>query len=177
VNALAIPKRSLRPATPLDSILPIESRRKKWNAIRNTLGAKFPDLQWSSAQRRGFNTAIVVIPTVQVLGLWWRAQYLGLSGPSLGLALVLCVMMLALTFITWAGVNQRIATSLPVPTAGELSRLVLAMNFAQFSSGVGPAMSKEDVWRRIVYIFCDQMQLDEAEIRPEARINSDLGID
>jgi len=180
VNVLGTPKRSIRPATPLESILPIESRRETWDAIRSALGAKFPDLKASITKNRIFNAAILVVPTSLVLALWWSARsYVGLSGPSLGLALVLRVMLLVLTLVTLAGVIRRSASNLPVATAGDLSRLVLTMNFAEFSSGAAPnqPMSQEDVWRRIVCIFCDQMQLDEGEIRPEARIHRDLGID
>jgi hypothetical protein len=68
---------------------------------------------------------------------------------------------------------------LPVPTVGDLARMLLTMNFTAFapaSDGSKP-LSREAVWTQIVHILSDQMKIDAEEIVPEARITEDLRID
>jgi len=45
VDTLRIDRREVRPATPLEVILPRNSRREKWGSIQTAMKLKLPDLQ------------------------------------------------------------------------------------------------------------------------------------
>jgi hypothetical protein len=62
---------------------------------------------------------------------------------------------------------------------GELAKQLLGMNMAELgpADGRDEPLAKGDVWQRIVYIFCDQTQLDWGQITPDARMSEDLLID
>jgi hypothetical protein len=128
MDALNLPRRSIRPSTSLDPLLPSESRIERWNEIGAAINLDFPRLR---RRRRP------------------EAWFL------------------------------KVDFELPVQTAGELSRMVLTMNYSAFApapNGAQP-LSREYVWERIVYIFADQLQIDPEDIVAAADIAVDLGVD
>ena len=73
--------------------------------------------------------------------------------------------------------STSLATELPADTAGELARVVLSLNHEHFAAPEAAAkITNEDIWRRIVDIVCDQLQVDRAEVVPNARFVDDLGV-
>jgi hypothetical protein len=183
VDSLGMARRSIRPATPLEPLLPTESRRHQWAEIAKTIGLKFPKLQPSRSQKDFFLTLGIAIPTVLVLALWATVHvYLGIAVGNIAFwaaAFVLWALLIGVTASVLLGLSRSLALKLPAPTAGDLARMVLTMNFTTFapaSNGTEP-LDREDVWERIVFIFSDQMQIDVEEIVPGARIGEDLRID
>jgi hypothetical protein len=124
-----------------------------------------------------------VFPTGAAIALLFAAQtYLGLTWTSAGSLIpvgIIWLILLAGTSVVLRDFQHRGARRLPVATAGELARMVLTMNFADFAPATvgGQPPSREAVWAQIVHIFSDQMQIDAEEIVPGARISEDLRID
>jgi acyl carrier protein len=129
VECLGLPRQSIRPSTPLDSLLPRTSLVQKWQEIADRTGLALPPLR---RPRR------------------WTETILGSRGKS----------------------------DSNIQTAGDLAKIVLTMNFDEFESSPGELEppSKENVWKRIVDVICDQMALESDEVVPEARIVEDLGV-
>ena len=61
-------------------------------------------------------------------------------------------------------------------TVGDLARDVLAVNHARLVDEVG-YWNKGDVWEALCQVIVTQTAVAREEIRPEARIVDDLGID
>ena len=73
--------------------------------------------------------------------------------------------------------KPKLATELPADTAGELAQVVLSLNQGHFEPANGIAeRTNEDVWRRLVDIICDQLQVAGTEVVPNARFVDDLGV-
>ncbi len=65
-----------------------------------------------------------------------------------------------------------------IETAGDLALIVLNLNYAEFSAlqEKDHKLTTEDVWNKLVDIFCDQLGLEPDEVVPEATIVDDLGV-
>lgn len=182
VDSIGVPRRSIRPSTPLESLLPLESRVSHWRDITRRIGLEFPKLHLPSFWWKVFTSLGGVAALIVVVLAWVAARRVGWP-PGDGLSFwapALCAWIV--TFIIILGALTRwtsfLATEIPCQTAGELARVVLHKNFSVFApaSGVSQPLSREVVWERIVFIFCDHMQIGAEEVVPEARIVQDLGI-
>jgi hypothetical protein len=114
-------------------------------------------------------------------------------------AIVACIVGLALgwpglavfplAIVLWIGMTTagiailerlsipRLATELPADTAGELAQVVLSLNQDRFQPAKNSIeQTNEDVWRRLVDIICDQLQIEREEVVPNARFVDDLGV-
>lgn len=179
VESLKIPRRSIRPATPLSPLLPDESRRAQWEQIRERIGLAIPPLRIPAAlkqdlYKRAFVLSSVVAAVLCIAALWqgWR--------PLLVIFLS-CVIWIALSMGGIPLVERlsalRLASELPADTAGELARVVLNLNYDHFAPLEAPAKpTNEDVWQRLVEIICDQLQVSPEEVVPNACFSDDLGV-
>jgi len=67
---------------------------------------------------------------------------------------------------------------LPTFSVGELARVVLSMNSAEFAVETAPdpgELTQDQVWVRLVRVFCDQLALTPGDVVPSASIFVDLG--
>lgn len=109
-----------------------------------------------------------------------------ITGLSLGWSLWLA---LPIAFLIWIGAAiasmsvierlsiPRAATELPADTAGELAQVVLSLNQDAFQTPrTTDKQTNEDVWRRLVDIICDQLQVGRDEVVPNARFVDDLDV-
>jgi acyl carrier protein len=179
VDALGIPRRSIRPSTRLSPLLPHETRRKQWELIRNSIGLSVPGLRIHGDLKQDiykrtffFGSLLAILVCIIGLSLGWR----GLIVFPLA-----CVLWIALAIASMPIVQRlssaRLATELPADTAGELAQIVLSLNQDQFEPALTTAeLTNEDVWRRLVDIICDQLQVDRDEVVPNARFVDDLGV-
>jgi hypothetical protein len=183
VDSLGLSRRSIRPSSALELLLPAESRRLKWAEIASNIGLTFPRLQPSRSQKDLFLTLSLALPTVAIIAVWGAAHFY--LGSAVGIllfwisAFVIWVLLIGLTNWSLIAATRSLMAELPVPTVGDLARMLLTMNFTAFapaSDGSKP-LSREAVWTQIVHILSDQMQIDAEEIVPEARITEDLRID
>jgi len=103
-----------------------------------------------------------------------------ISGLALWIpAFVTWIILFALINSVFQRYATRLQTELPCETAGDLSRLVLTSNFEHFSptAAQSTAISKEYVWKKLVDIICDQLQVGREEVVPRATFAEDLGVD
>lgn len=129
VECLGLPRRSIRPSTPLDSLIPRTSLIKEWQKIADHSGLALPPLK----RRKRWSDAF--------LGPFASSPY-------------------------------------TIQTAGDLATIVLTLNYDELSSKPEqrPKLTSEDVWKKLVDIFCDQLQLDPDQVVPDATIVDDLGV-
>jgi acyl carrier protein len=182
VDSLGLPRRTIHPATSLELLLPVESRRRQWNEVAENLGLKFPMLQPSRTQKGQFLALSIVLPTILILSLWGFCHFylaIAVGGLSLFVAFIAWIFLVGIANSSIAAVMRNRVLELPAATAGDLARMVLTLNFDVFApaSEGNESLTKENVWVRIVAIFSDQMQIDAEEIIPEAKIAEDLRID
>ena len=179
VEALGVPRRSIRPATRLSPLLSDDTRRTQWRQIREAIGLATPALRIPAALKQALYThafalssAIAVV--LCIAGLWhgWWAVSVFLLSTVLWIALSVATISLAERLATPA-----LATELPADTAGELARVVLSLNYDRFYAPEAAAKpTDEDIWRRLVDIICDQLQIPRDEVVPNARFVDDLGV-
>ena len=183
ITCLQVPRREIRPSSDLESLIPEATRRQQWSEIAEHLKLEFPHLQYPARWRQrffrigGLISAIVVLTCskfmlraypgfISVFALWIPAFAVWM----------LLLMAVNSAFKRWATSLQ---TELPCQTAGELSRLILSSNYEFFSPTAvqNTTMSKEYVWKKLVDIICDQLQVRPDEVVPNARFAEDLGVD
>ncbi|HZB89492.1 MAG TPA: hypothetical protein VE291_12580 [Terracidiphilus sp.] len=180
VSSLGVQRRSIRPATPLSPLLPDETRRTQWGQLRRHLGMPTPPLRIPAdlkqdLYKRTFFVSSVIAAVLCALALWfgWSTIPVFIISAVLWVALSIGCMSLAERLAAPA-----LATELPVDTAGELARVVLSLNYEHFvSSGISTKPTDEDIWRRLVDILCDQLQVSRDEVVPNAHFADDLGVD
>lgn len=180
IDVLGVPRRSIRPSTKLSLLLPYESRRRQWSQIRKRLGLAMPELRIpgdvkQDIRKRTFfvGTTLAVLSFIAGLSLGWH---------------VLVVIPLAIVFWIAAAIASmstverlsmpKAATELPADTAGELAQVVLSLNQESFQPvrTSSEQQTDEDVWRRLVDIICDQLQVGRDEVVPNARFVDDLDV-
>jgi len=179
VEVLGVPRHSIRPSTRLAPLLSDQMRREQWSELGHDLGLKMPALRIPSAVRQGLYRYALFFASVPAILAFWT----GLSRNWNGLAVVSLTVVLWITLL-WAGFSAiewfatpRLANELPADTAGELARVVLSLNQDTFQPAqhAGPE-TNEDVWRRLVEIICDQLQIERDGVVPNARFVDDLGV-
>jgi hypothetical protein len=65
-----------------------------------------------------------------------------------------------------------------IQTAGDLATSVLTLNYSEFApvSEKDSKPTTEDVWKKLVDIFCDQLQIAPEQVVQSATIGDDLGV-
>ena len=167
VDTLGIDRREVRPATPLEVILPRKSRREKWRSIQAAMKMKLPDLQHPGWIQLGLLTiGVVLAVTAGVHGGFGYGSIalLAFLGLVIGGFLIRLSPVLAVAFPNHDA------------TVGDLVRDVLAMNHARLVDEVG-SWNKKDVLEALCRVIVMQTAVAREKITPEASIVDDLGID
>lgn len=183
ISCLQVPRREIRPSSDLESLLPAPTRRQQWGEIAEHLKLEFPHLQYPARWRQRFFRIGALISAIVVLTcstLMLRTYPGFLSGFALWIpAFAMWMILFAAIHSTFKRSATWLQTELPCQTAGELSRLILTSNY-QFFSPIGEqntTISKDYVWKKLVEIICDQLQVEPSEVVPNARFVEDLGVD
>ena len=182
VACAQVPRRSIRPSSELETLLPESTRRQRWQEIADHIDLEFPHLQYPSRWRQRFFRLGAFISALIVLAcssLVVRAFPGVISGLAIWIpAFVTWIILFALINSVFKRYATRLQTELPCETAGDLSRLILTSNYEHFSptAAKSTAISKEYVWKKLVDIICDQLQVDPEEVVPRARFVEDLGV-
>jgi acyl carrier protein len=183
VACLRVPRRSIRPSSDLESILPEPSRRQSWSEIAEHIKLEFPRLQYPARWRQRFFRFGALISATVVLTC---STLVLRTYPGFVSGLALWIPAFAIWMILFAAINSALnkaatslRTGLPCETAGDLSQLVLTLNYEFFSptATLNTATSKEYVWKKLVEIICDQLQIEPEEVVPNASFVDDLGVD
>jgi hypothetical protein len=183
VDALNLSRRSIRPSTSLEPLLPTESRIQRWNEIGTAIDLNFPRLRHSRGAKSLFLKLSFAIATSAVIGSWTLINLRGWHPGASIFSIVPAILIWIVVFGVSDGLMTKcmlpLASELPVETTGDLASMVLTMNYAAFapaSDGIQP-LSREYVWERLVHHFTEQLQLEPEDIVPEASIAVDLGVD
>ena len=165
VETLGLDRRQVKPATPLEVILPEDTRREKWLRIQDATRLKLQNLQytgWSVMTLLAVGVALTVGP-----GVFMRAG----AG---GLALLFFLGLVAGGFLL--RISPELAVEFPhdEATVGDLARDVLALNHGRLAAEVG-SWSKDEVWETLCRVIVMQTGVEREKIGPEARIVDDLG--
>jgi acyl carrier protein len=179
VDALGVARRSIRPSTRLSPLLPDETRRKQWEQIQHTLGLSMPGLRIPGDIKQEiykrtffFGTLLAILACIVCLSLGWR----GLVVFPLSFAIWIALAIASMPIVEHFSI-PRVATELPADTAGELAQVVLNLNQDRFQLAKSTVkQTNEDVWRRLVDIICDQLQVKREEVVPNAKFVDDLGV-
>lgn len=180
IECLGLPRRSIHPGTALSQFLPDETRQSQWQSIQERIGLATPSLRVPAALKQAFYKGAFFISsgiaaTLCIACLWrgWFAASVIVLSVVLWVALSIASMSIAKRLL-----SPKLATELPADTAGELARVVLSMNYQHFAPPEAPAKpTNEEIWKRLVDIIQDQLQIDREEIVPNARFVDDLGVD
>ena len=180
VQTLDLPRRSIRPATLLSPLLTDETRQEQWSHICDCIGLSTPPLRIPASTKQRLymsaffaSSAIAVVICITALwgGLWALPAFLLSAVFWIVLSIASMTLVLRLS-------APKLATELPADTAGELARVVLGLNHDHFASSESNSNpTDEDIWRRLVDIICDQLQVASDEVVPNARFVEDLGIE
>jgi acyl carrier protein len=179
VDALGIPRRSIRPSTRLSPLLPDDTRRTQWDRIRNALGLAMPGLRIPRDLKQDiykrtffFGSLLAALACIVGLSLGWHVLVVFPLEFVLWFALAIASMPIVVRLSI-----PRLATELPADTAGELAQIVLSLNQDRFQPAQGTEeQTDEDVWRRLVDVVCNQLQIEREEVVPNARFVDDLGV-
>lgn len=164
---LGVERRSIRPGSVLEELLPRSERRQLWRELAERARLRLPDLQMNGWFVLG---ALLLGPLGAggaALAFGRNAEWALLAGMS-GFAGSLVSLRLMVPY----------AVGLPreVVTVGDLARVVLATNYevvAREAGGLHPA----ETWDAVRMLIHVQTGASPARITPEARLVDDLGID
>lgn len=183
VDTLELPRRSVRPSTWLEPLLPQPTRIKRWKEIGARIQLDLPPLVHAKRWRDGFMAISVGVAGIPVIAAWWAFYTLGwLPGFLVWLfalpALVGWVVLISRINQALLSATPGLAYEIPFKAAGDLAMGVLAMNYEVFDplGATKPPPSWEFISSRIVDILSDQLRIDPAEVRNDARIVEDLGV-
>jgi len=173
---LGLPRQSIRPATFLDDIFDEKRIREQWNFLANASGLNLPGLQHAATWRlwmQMLSAALSAIATITLIVVLSRLSWINLDN-FLPFAAFM-VLGLVLWSITYKALLEATAfrrSELPVLRVGELARVILSMNSGEFpqSQQDTSELNSDQIWMRLVGVFCDQLSCQPGEVVPSAAI-------
>lgn len=182
VESLGVSRRSVRPSTRLESLLPQKNRREAWKQVEDAAKLTLPRLQYTAQWKSRFIAAGLISATLAILMVWRLVTFLSPSFVLSGVTFFVGASGWIAIFGITAGLLDKRATflrnQLPCSSAGDLAMSMLALNQAEFSltAEAKEKLTREDLWVRLVKIICKQLGLEPHEVVPEARFVEDLGV-
>jgi hypothetical protein len=179
---LGLPRHSIGPGTFLDDLFSEKQIREQWGEIGRESGLKLPNLRHTAVWRHWLETSSAFI-SIGIIVVLMRVLFL-YSPSSIDNFLTFLVFG-AIGLILWGILYTALLkatyfrrTVLPVLTAGELARVILSMNAAELlREEIGsPELTNDQVWIKLVDVFCDQMAFKRDDVVPSASIVGDLGV-
>jgi hypothetical protein len=169
VDGLKVRRRLIRPSIPVAPLFPQASRREDWSRVQIASGLRFPNLllpQW--VHRCSLIVAVAVI-ALSILLVAFGKLSPWVIGPALFLGMGAGGGLLSLA--------RPFANVLPNGlTVGSLAKDVLMKNHAQISAQA-KGWNASEVWDILCRLFETVSGVDRQEIRRDAEIVADLGID
>ncbi|MDH5761730.1 MAG: acyl carrier protein [Nitrospinota bacterium] len=169
-DTLGVDKRTLKPDTPLQDLLPVETRRTLWASIGQRLVLQLPELGRSP----GWEPILIGVPLLSlIVPLVLAAMDILEMGEFVAIAA-------SGIFVTW--VLARATEPLKKYfhpeslTLGALTKTVLALNVGSLSSNQ-EGLSKNDVYTILLEIIADNTGLSADEIKPHHAFIDDLRMD
>jgi acyl carrier protein len=173
LSGFRIPRRTVRPDSLLDTLIPAINRRAEWRRLEESLGWKLPGLlhpEWVGATAFGL---ILASPPIALLASHLSADrahqaLLSWLFGSIVLAAFLVPMLYKLT--------EPLADRFPTQTLRGLVPLMLGSNLAAIKDP-GARWTTRDVREAIIAIVADQAGVPPGSIADTTRCVNDLGLD
>jgi hypothetical protein len=169
-NELNIPRKMVRPDTPLDEIIPQQNRKNSWEKLKKVVGASaWPDLRRSE----GTVTLLVLLVICLSATAAFFANWIWQS-PILIPVTAMVVAILA----AWMAViaTRPLKTAFPpgYMNLGDLARFMVARNPTLLESAA-PAWTRERVWCVLRALILEH--LDVTDFTEDSRFVQDMHID
>ncbi len=168
-ETLGVDARTIRPSTPLASLIPRRGRRRAWQAIEARLGLTLPALVhptllvWAMMA-----TGAAVLIYAARHTMFGDESLLQLASLAVGAGLGKLV----------ARATEHLAFGLPggAVTVGCLVKRVRSLNYSHLMEEAGDSL-RPDVWEALCRVIARTQGIERSEIVPESRLSEDLGIE
>lgn len=174
-RATEAPQQQIELGLPLETLFPRETRRVRWQALRDVCPYKVRDLDYPAYVRLGgflLAAAVVLLEQRQLwqmIGLKWLLPFLGLLG----------VWMVGETYLKMLTFLAPLRHSFPagIRTVKDLCRSVLSSNYAEICTSADIALDDRcaGVWEQLVELLVATLGVDAAEVTFRSRLFRDLG--
>lgn len=177
-EAAGVPRRTIRLATSLETLVPAGDRAGHWIRIARSAGVRLPRLRHSARWKDRMIVTSMAISTLPVVAVWWALYALDWIR---GVGVLLFCLPAALAFLLLESrVNKHLleatrsrATELPCETVHELAEAVMEMNSAALRPGQGTAKATpgEIVWAKVTELIRQTGTLEPGVIVPRTAIS------
>ena len=171
LSQFGIPRRSFRPDTELDTIVPKAKRREQWALFQHNVGAsRWPGLSLSNTGSVILMTSIFAIPA---LGAWYFIAKLHWNS---GLVGILVIPTMAALMVASRYFIQPFQTEFPsgFTRVRDLAYSLVADN-PQLFSAEPPRWTDDEAWSLLCSVI--KAQTGVKQFTKDSRIVADLGID
>lgn len=171
LSQFGIPRRSLRPDTQLNSIIPRAERREQWLLLQRNVGAvRWPALHLSKTGSVILITIILVIPA---LAAWYCGAKLRWNAALIGVLVVPAMMGLMIASRYFIRPFQ---TEFPTgfTRVRDLAYTIVADN-PQLFGPEPPRWTEEEVWALLCSVI--KTETGASNFTKDSRFVADLGID
>jgi|SRR5215472_1845545 len=182
-ETLGMQPRMIHSGTWLEPLLRRETRLAQWSEIGKRSRLKLPKLVHPRGWRDSFMMVSMLCAVVPVVALWWSLDVIGWLPGIARWAFVLPALIAWVVLVS--RINQKLLNATPglcyeVPcaTAKELAEAALELNIDDLGllSGTGAPAGEEQIWKRIVDILSEELQVTPQEVTPGMRITEGLGV-
>jgi acyl carrier protein len=169
-----VERRRIRPASPLDDLIPAANRRREWQRLGECLGWRLPELTrpgWVGFVSLG----LFVTWSIATIAAWGR-----LAGFDPDALMVFVVGLLVGALVLAIAVYQAtrpFATVLPAPDVRGLIPMILKSNFGTFRINNPRGWTSKDVWDALIAIIAEQAGVVPDRLEESTRFVDDLGMD
>lgn len=159
-------REEVRPKSQLEVLVPRRRRRAMWKKMRQLSGLRFPRLCLPMWCVPVILACIAAVEAVGVLVFDWPLNW------------VLVVPAFTTLLLAYGIADALFGVELPnhFQTVGELTKAVLAKNFATLSAELANYDCNE-VWESVRILVADQLGVHMAKVTKESRFAADLGMD
>ncbi|HAZ44258.1 MAG TPA: hypothetical protein DDW76_25920 [Cyanobacteria bacterium UBA11369] len=159
-----LPKSEIAPSTSMESLIELRDRVKVWKYLSRYTGLRLPNLvrpTWMESAIVLIFLSLMLLGMVLIFfGMWW--------------VLVLSFLFLILAY----KFTENYAVCFPeyCSTFGDTVKVILSMNFGKILADKG-TWNQRDAWTALQFIFFVEVGVLPEEVKKEARICADLGLD
>lgn len=170
----ASPLEAIRLETPLDRLLPRESRREKWTALQETCPYRIAELDYPRLVRV---CGLMIAATVVVVELFqvWQIPGAQWLWPVLG---ILGCWMVSETYLKVLSICRPFRNELPrrMSTVKDLCRTILALNYSEICANWQTQGDNESlsVWEQLVEILSETLGVEPDQLTFSTRLVRDL---
>jgi acyl carrier protein len=168
-----VERRRIRPASPLDDLVPATDRRVEWQRLGECLGWRLPELQRPGWVWFAF-LGLFILWAAATIVAWVR-----LAGfdPRALVAVFLWLLVGAIVLgVTVHQVTRPFATVFPAHDMRGLIPMILGQNFATLRINNPRGWTSKDVWDALIAIVAEQAGVAPDQLNESTSFVNDLGM-